>query len=147
MIIWGADRSRIRIAKWHGCCSDDKRTANLRQLDALAELVGRRHGDVALLCAMRLRDIGDGLRLANRGVLAGMSRVWCARDVEGANARVGIGKVERVCDFGMDWKGKKYDVADRERKSALEWDGVWRVQWRWARVALRWPKDAAPEPE
>jgi len=59
----------------------------------------------------------------------------------------GSGKLGGCAIFGMDWKRKKYDVADREPKSALEWDGVWRVQWRWARVALRWPKDAAPEPE
>lgn len=55
MIIWGADRSRIRFAKRHGCRANDKRPANLRQLDALAELVGRRHGECMwlLLCVMR----------------------------------------------------------------------------------------------
>lgn len=45
MVVGDACRSRVGIREWTSSASDDERPADLRQLDALSELVLGRHVD------------------------------------------------------------------------------------------------------
>lgn len=58
MVVWRADGSRVHVGEGHGGGADDKGSADLRELDALAELVGGCHG---ALGEMRWRGCVDGM--------------------------------------------------------------------------------------
>lgn len=47
VVVRHADGARVRLGEGHGGAADDEGAADLRELDALAELVWRRHSDVS----------------------------------------------------------------------------------------------------
>lgn len=91
MVVWRADGSRVHVGEGHGGGADDKGPADLGELDAFAELVGRCHGawgrcaggDVSMRCGDRRdgteskKEFRDGkVMLKTQRCFSLVDRVW-----------------------------------------------------------------------
>ena len=99
VVIWRANRTRVRIRKGHGGGAYDKGSADLGELDALAELIGRSHG-------VRREDDGEGASVGcgdetddaeSKKFEMELGWLWVLKDA------ASLSLVDRYWTFGGPW--------------------------------------------